>query len=124
MADETPQEAPEHGRAAIEQFKAPAFIRDDLTELAMTYGGAVWTRPGLEPSLRSLATISVLAALGRLEPLREHLGRGLDNGLSPRQICESLLQVGLYAGMPAAVEAMDVAHDVFAARGIEGESGA
>ena len=132
MADKTtPQaiaeltsETEEEGRAAIEQFHAPEFIRADLTDLVMNFGGAVWTRPGLDMSLRSLATISTLAALGRLEPLREHIGRGLDNGLNPRQVCETLIQVGFYAGMPAAVEALDVAHDVFNARGIKDDGSA
>jgi len=119
MAKTTGQDGEAVGRAKIESFRAPGFIREDLTRIALQNGAAIWSRPGLEMSLRSLATISTLATLGRRGPLREHIELGLDNGLRPGQICEALLQVGFYAGMPAAIEAMDVAAEVFDARGID-----
>jgi 4-carboxymuconolactone decarboxylase len=108
------------GSEVLERFRAPAFIRKELTEFVLGTGGKVWTRDGLEPRDRSLGTICVLTALGRRDPLREHIGMGLDNGLTAREICEALMQCAVYAGFPSCVEAMQVAADVFEERGIEG----
>ena len=106
------------GSEILERFRAPDFIRKELTQFVLGAAGQVWSREGLEPKYRSLATISVLTAVGRLEPLREHIGLGLDNGLTPREICEGLLQCAVYAGFPSCVQAMEVAHDVFEERGV------
>ena len=94
-------------------------IRKELTEFVLSSGAQVWSREGLEPRYRSLGTICILAALGRRDPLREHIGMGLDNGLTPREICEALMQCAVYSGFPSCVEAMQVAADVFEERGIQ-----
>jgi 4-carboxymuconolactone decarboxylase len=107
------------GSEVLERFRAPSFIRQELTELVLSAGAKVWTRDGLEPRYRSLSTICVLTALGRHGPLREHIGMGLDNGLAPREICEALIQCAIYSGFPSCIEAMEVAADVFDERGIE-----
>ena len=114
----TPSDTPLPGSEVLERFRAPGFIRQDLTRLAIEAGGMVWSRDGLESRYRSLATIAVLTALGRKGPLREHIGLGLDNGLTPQEICEGLLQCAIYAGFPSCVEAMEVAAEVFEERGL------
>ena len=114
----TPHE-PQEGNEIVERFRAPAMIRKELTELVVGAGGLVWTRGGLEPKHRSLATIAVLTALGRKGPLREHVGLGLDNGLEPREICEGIIQCAIYAGFPSCIEAMEIAAEVFEERGVE-----
>ena len=111
--------ANDDGSEILERFRAPAFIRKELTEFVLGTAGRVWTRDGLEPRYRSLSTISVLTALGRMGPLREHIGLGLDNGLTAREICEALMQCAVYAGFPSCVEAMEVAAEVFEERGVE-----
>ena len=103
----------EDGRRHIERFRAPASIRKEMTELIQKGGSLVWSRPGLEPAQRSLATISVLVALRHLGPLREHIEIGQANGLSQTEICEAILQCAVYAGFPSAVRAMEVAAEVF-----------
>lgn len=119
----TPPSTRQEGAEIVERFRAPAFVRKDLTQLAMGTGAQVWSRDGLERKYRSLATIAVLTAQGRLGALREHVGLGLDNGLTPREICEGLLQCAVYSGFPSCVEAMEITHDVFAERGVEGPEG-
>lgn len=94
----------------------PDEIRDDFVALVTRSAGAVWARPGLASAQRSMLSISVLGALGRMEELRIHIGMGLDNGLTREQICEVIMQLGIYAGMPAAVAAYRVATAVFAER--------
>ncbi len=101
------------GRRHIERFRAPAAIRDELTDVIMRAGSLVWTRPGLSPAQRSLATISVLVTRGATGPLREHIELGLANGLSETEITEAILHCGFYAGFPGTVVAMEVAAEVF-----------
>jgi 4-carboxymuconolactone decarboxylase len=78
--------------------------------------GDVWERPELSKRDRSLITIAVLTALYRTDQLRGHLGRGLDNGLTPDEIGELITHVAFYAGWPVAVNAAQVAQAVFADR--------
>jgi 4-carboxymuconolactone decarboxylase len=76
---------------------------------------AVWARPGLERATRSIITISVLAALGRMEELKSHIRMGLNNGLTRDQLKELFLHVGVYAGAPSAVAAVRAAMEEFEA---------
>jgi 4-carboxymuconolactone decarboxylase len=75
---------------------------------------AVWARPGLERSMRSVITISVLTALGRGEELKSHIRMGLNNGLTREELKEIFLHVGIYAGVPTAVAAVRAGMEVFA----------
>jgi 4-carboxymuconolactone decarboxylase len=94
----------------------PEEIRADMHALIARSAGAVWQRPGLAPAQRSLMSLSVLGALGRMEEFRTHIGMALDNGLTRAQICEAIMQLGIYAGTPAAVAGFRVASAVFAER--------
>jgi 4-carboxymuconolactone decarboxylase len=79
-----------------------------ITELAW---GGVWARPGLDLRTRSLVTIAILAALGR-EELELHLRAAPNTGVTPEEIAEALMHVGIYAGVPAAHAAFGVAKRV------------
>ncbi len=114
------QQKADIGRRHIEHFRAPAAVRNDLTELVTRAGSLVWSRPGLTPAQRSLTTIAVLVARGDLGPLREHLDIGLGNGLTQTEITEAIIQCSIYAGFPAMITAMEVAADVFDSPGREG----
>lgn len=82
----------------------------DFQEFITRYAwGAVWTRPGLERTTRSCLTIAMLAALGHHNELELHLRAGLRVGLTPEQIREILMQVAIYAGVPAANTAFAIA---------------
>jgi 3-oxoadipate enol-lactonase/4-carboxymuconolactone decarboxylase len=80
--------------------------------------GEIWSRPGLDMSMRSVITISVLATLGRGDQLRTHLNAGLNNGLSAEQIVEILFHIGAYAGVASYSMGLAIAHEVFLERGI------
>lgn len=90
--------------ASTTDFTAP--FQDLITRYAW---GDVWNRPGLSRPERSLITIAMLAALGRDEELALHVRAALRNGLGPDEISEVLLQVAVYAGLPAANRAFAVA---------------
>jgi 3-oxoadipate enol-lactonase/4-carboxymuconolactone decarboxylase len=71
--------------------------------------GTIWTRPGLDRRTRRLLVLAVTAALGRLEEFRLHVRTGLARELEPVDLEEVLLQVAVYAGVPAANAAFAVA---------------
>jgi len=75
--------------------------------------GAVWTRPGLEKSTRSMLTIAMLAALGRHEELGAHIRATRNTGVTRDEIKEVLLQVAVYAGAPAANAAFAMAKRIY-----------
>src|SRR4029453_1032438 len=74
--------------------------------------GMFWARPNLDLRSRSLCTVAQLAALGKLDELRLHL-RGAQNlGIRREELLEVLMQTACYAGVPAAVQALNAAADV------------
>ena len=80
----------------------------------------IWSRPGLAIRDRSLVTVAQLAALGRTEELRAHLAGALNVGLTRDELIEVLMQTAVYAGVPAANEALRVAADVLGDEGSDG----
>lgn len=71
--------------------------------------GDIWTRPGLDHRTRSLITIALLAAGGRHEELDLHVRATRNTGATAAEVKEVLLQVAVYAGVPAANSAFKVA---------------
>jgi 4-carboxymuconolactone decarboxylase len=71
--------------------------------------GEIWSRPGLSRAERSIVALAVLAALQHENELAMHVKAALRNGLQPEEISEVLLQVALYAGVPAGNRAFAVA---------------
>ena len=87
----------------------------DFQRFITTYAwGEVWTRPGLDRRTRSCVTLAMLAALGYEEELAMHVKAALRNGLSREEIAEVLLQVAVYAGVPAANRAFAIARRALA----------
>ncbi|MDB5040779.1 MAG: pcaC, partial [Candidatus Eremiobacteraeota bacterium] len=73
----------------------------------------IWTRPGLERKTRSMLTIAITAALGRLEELELHVRATRNTGVSRDEVKEVLMQVAAYAGVPAANTAFKIAAGVY-----------
>jgi len=86
-----------------------------MQELVTEYcWGAVWGREGLPRKTRSLLNLAMLSALNRPHELKMHVRGALRNGVSKEEICEVFLQVAIYCGVPAAVDAFRSAREVFA----------
>tara|TARA_B100000809_G_scaffold258458_1_gene301698 strand:- start:689 stop:1303 length:615 start_codon:yes stop_codon:yes gene_type:complete len=66
-----------------------------------------------------MVTISALTAQGQLPLLRRHIERGLNLGLTPKQVVEVFVQLTFYVGVPAVEAAMRTTKDIFEERGIE-----
>ena len=73
--------------------------------------GTVWTRPGLDRRTRRLLALAMMPALGRWEEFRLHLRAALSHGLESCDLKEVLLQVAIYAGVPAANTAFPIAQE-------------
>jgi 4-carboxymuconolactone decarboxylase len=99
----------ERAVAGTTEFTAP--LQDLITRYAW---GEVWSRPGLTRAERSIVTLTALATLRQDEELGMHVRGALRNGLTAGQIREVLLQVAVYAGVPAARRAFAVAEQVLA----------
>ena len=96
-------------------------FNDPLQELVTTYcWGWCWGREGLERRDRSLINLAMIAVLNRGHELKAHIRGALNNGLSKDEIREVLLQVGIYAGIPAAVDSFRIANEAFAEIDAEG----
>ena len=80
--------------------------------------GDVWGRPGLEMKLRSMATMSALTVLGRLPQLKGHVEWALNLGWTKDEISELFMHLALYGGLPASLNALAVAREVFQERGL------
>ncbi|EXL40922.1 4-carboxymuconolactone decarboxylase [Fusarium oxysporum f. sp. radicis-lycopersici 26381] len=74
--------------------------------------GAVWDRPGLDRKQRSLINLSMLAATGKIHELAVHTRGAVNNGVSATEIREIFVQVCIYMGVPAGMEAFKAAEKV------------
>jgi 4-carboxymuconolactone decarboxylase len=99
------------GDAHVDQATAAATeLTADFQDLITRYAwGEIWSRPGLDRRTRSCITLAMLAALGHDDELAMHVRAALRIGLGPDEIKEVLLQVAVYAGVPAANRAFKVA---------------
>jgi 4-carboxymuconolactone decarboxylase len=104
------------GKEFVENsFKAADDFNRPLQELVTEYcWGAVWGRPELDRKTRSLLNLAMISALNRPHELKMHVGGALKNGVTRDEIREVFLQVAIYCGVPAAVDAFRVARETFA----------
>jgi 4-carboxymuconolactone decarboxylase len=105
------------GVAGDRVLEALADICPDLGRYIVEFGfGDIYSRPGLTLQQRELATVAALTALGTAEPqLKVHIAAALNVGLSRTEIVETIMQMSLYAGFPAALNGLFAAKEVFAA---------
>jgi 3-oxoadipate enol-lactonase/4-carboxymuconolactone decarboxylase len=85
--------------------------RDFQDLITRTAWGTIWTRPGLDHRTRRLIVLVITASLGRWEEFRLHLREGLARELEWADVEEALLQTAVYAGIPAANTAFQIASE-------------
>lgn len=93
-------------------FPAARLAPEFFDYVLQTAFGTIWSRPGLPTRDRSMITVAMLAALGQTDELRVHLAGATNVGLTRDELVEVLMQVAVYAGVPAAVAALRVAAEV------------
>ena len=75
--------------------------------------GDVWERPGLSDEVRSLVMLGMMAASNKSAEFRVHAKGALANGCTAAQVQDVLLLVAMYCGVPAAIEPVRIAADIF-----------
>lgn len=91
----------------VTPFTAP------LQELVTAHAwGNTWQRDGLDLRTRSIVTVSMLVALGRMHELKVHVRGALNNGVTVEELQEIFLHASVYCGFPAAVDAFRNAAEV------------
>lgn len=114
----------ENGLAMLDKIDGEAGRRvlDSLRDIAPDFGnlliefpfGDIYARPGVELKTREIATIAALAALGNASgQLKIHIRACRNIGCSRTEITEILMQMAVYAGFPAALNALFTAREVF-----------
>ncbi|TPP06703.1 4-carboxymuconolactone decarboxylase [Rhizobium glycinendophyticum] len=103
------------GDAHVDRASSAATDFDQPFQEMITEGawGTVWSRQTISKRERSMITIALLAALGHDEEVAMHVRATANTGASRDDICESLLHVAIYAGVPAANRAFKIAKHVF-----------
>ena len=74
--------------------------------------GNTWQRNGIDLKTRSMVTVSMLVALGRMHELKIHIRGALNNGVTKAELQEIFLHASVYCGFPAAVDAFRTAAEV------------
>jgi 4-carboxymuconolactone decarboxylase len=99
----------ENSMKTADDFNKP--FQEFVTEYCW---GAGWGRPGLTKKERSMLNLAMISILNRPHELKLHIRGALTNGLTKDQIREIFMQVAIYAGVPAGVDAFRQAREVFA----------
>ena len=111
-------------RALANQTPFDGPFQEMITEGAW---GTVWSRPNWTKRERSMVTIALLAALGQDDEVAMHVRATANTGATREDVCEALLHVAIYAGVPAANHAIKIAKRVFqemdAGSAAEGQTG-
>jgi len=97
-------------RAEANKTEFDADFQRIITESAW---GTIWTRPGIDKKTRHMLTIAMLAALGKHDELAMHIRATRNTGVTSDEVREVLLQVSVYAGVPAANSAFAIAKRVY-----------
>jgi 4-carboxymuconolactone decarboxylase len=105
------------GASVVESLKD---IAPDLADWIVSFSyGDVLSRPGLDRRSRQFATIAALTAMGTAAPqLKVHINGALNVGCQPSEIVEVILQMAVFAGFPAAINALNIAREAFAERNV------
>jgi len=111
----------EAGERVVESLKD---ISPDLARYLVEFPfGEIYSRPGLDLKSREIAVVAALTALGNAQPqLKVHLHGALNVGCTRQEVIEVIIQMAVFAGFPAALNAMSIAKEVFKERDEKGQS--
>jgi 4-carboxymuconolactone decarboxylase len=102
--------------ANADDFSRP--FQDVLNEYCW---GAAWTDDSLDLKQRSLLNLGMLAALNRMHEFGIHVRGAIRNGVTDDELRAALVQIAVYCGIPAGVEAFRVAGNIRAEMREKGE---
>lgn len=97
---------------AADDFSRP--FQEAMTAWCWGFG---WGDDAIDPKTRSLMNLAMIGALGRMTEWETHCRGALRNGVSKEQIRAAIHVVGIYCGVPMAVECFRVARRVLEEEG-------
>lgn len=87
----------------------------DFQDFLMEYAwGEIWSRPGLDKKTRGLITIAMLVAAGKNDELKLHIRATKHTGITREEVKELMMHAAIYAGVPTAFGAFQIAAQIFA----------
>jgi 4-carboxymuconolactone decarboxylase len=103
-------------KAAPRSSKAWPASRPISRASSSSFRSATSTRPGLDLRSREIAVVAALTAMGNAAPqLKVHIQGALNVGVTRTEVVETIMQMAVYAGFPAALNGLTAAREVFAA---------
>lgn len=107
------------GKAGEEVYDRISKISPYMAGFLVESFGDVYSIPVIDDKIREIAVIGALTALGYAIPqLKVHIHAGLNVGLSKDEIIAIINTIGIYAGFPAALNALFAAQEVFNEEGL------
>ena len=74
--------------------------------------GEVWGDETLSPRERSILTLGMVAALGKMGEFANHVRGAQVNGLTPKELSAVLIQIAIYCGIPVGADCFHVAEEI------------
>jgi len=104
------------GGAGEQVVESLAGIAPDFARYLIEFPfGDIYSRPGLDLRSREIAVVAALTALGNAAPqLKVHIHAALNVGVTREEVIETIMQMAVYAGFPAALNGLAAAREVFA----------
>jgi 4-carboxymuconolactone decarboxylase len=85
----------------------------DFQRLATEYcWGEVWGDETLSPRERSILTLGMVAAIGRMGEFAIHVRGARANGLTQNELRAVLVQIAIYCGIPVGADCFQVAETI------------
>ncbi|MEN6438002.1 MAG: carboxymuconolactone decarboxylase family protein [Syntrophobacter sp.] len=127
FADQKKGERYEKGYRALQMLNAEGAdtvikslhdIAPEMSEFLVEFAyGDVFSRAGLDPKSRQIATIAALTAMGNATPqLKWHIGAALNIGITPEQLIDIMYVSTVYHGFPAALNGIAAVREIFRER--------
>ena len=88
------------------------FNRDFQRVVTEYCWGEVWGDETLSPRERSILTLGMVAALGKMGEFANHVRGAQVNGLRPNELRAVLIQIAIYCGIPVGADCFHVAEDI------------
>jgi 4-carboxymuconolactone decarboxylase len=79
-------------------------VAPDLARYVIEFPfGDIYQRPGLDLRTRELITVASLTTQGTIPQLKVHIHGALNVGCTETEVAETIIQMAVYAGFPAAL---------------------
>ena len=107
----------EKNLAAADDFTRP--FQEAMTAWCWCWcWGFGWGDEVIDAKTRSMMNLSMIGALGKMHEWETHCRGALNNGVSKDEIRATIHVVGIYCGVPQALECFRVARKVLEEKGI------